>query len=198
MSGKSSGFRRADGRLAVLLASALLHGALAILLLRHLSQPPAPVEGRPLQVSLVPMERFRRDRAEPDRPRARHDDSRSASRPQLDPAPASIAPGPQGPGVASGTQASDGLRTLRGLAGCAHPARLTAEERERCETRRWAGSERDAGPLNLDPGGRYVENPEPYLVRKPKNGCRVRATGDVDPMGDSGNTRAGIGCAWSF
>jgi hypothetical protein len=198
MSGKGSGFRRADGRLAVLLASALLHGALAILLLRHLSQPPAPVEGRALQVSLVPMERFRRDRAEPDRPLSVRRDGRPSSRAQPDLAPLSIAPGPPVAGVLSDAPGSDGMRTLRGLAGCAHPARLTAEERERCEMRRWAGSERGAGRLNLDPSGRYVENPEPYLVRKPKNGCRVRATGDVDPMGDSGNTRAGVGCAWSF
>lgn len=198
MAGRGSGFRRADGRLAVLLASALLHGALAILLLRHLSQPPAPAEGRALQVSLIPMERLRRDRAEPDRPRARHDEERSASRPQLDPAPASLSPGPQGAGVGGAASASDGLRTLRGLAGCAHPARLTDEERERCETRRWAGSGRRAGRLNLDPSGRYMKSPEPYLVRRPKNGCRVRATGDIDPMGETGNARAGVGCAWSF
>lgn len=198
MSGTSSGFDRADGRLAILLASAVLHGALAFLLLRHLSQTPAPVDERALQVSLIPMERLRGDRAQPDRPRSARRDTPSPSRPQPEPAAPSSAPGPPSAGVASDALGSDGLRTLRGLSGCAYPARLTAEERERCETRRWAGSGRGVGRLNLDPSGRYVENPEPYLVRRPKNGCRVRATGDVDPMGDTGNARAGVGCAWSF
>ncbi len=51
--------------------------------------------------------------------------------------------------------------------------------------------------LNLDPRGQYAENPEPYLVRMPKNGCKVRAAGDAGPMGQQG-VAAGVTCAWSF
>jgi hypothetical protein len=52
-------------------------------------------------------------------------------------------------------------------------------------------------PINLDPHGRYLSDPEPYLTRMPKNGCKVRAAGDAGPMGQQG-VAAGISCGFSF
>ncbi len=88
-------------------------------------------------------------------------------------------------------------QALQGLAGCER-AGLSREERERCETRRWASADAPAKRLNLDPSGRYVEDTEPFLSRRPKKGCRVRATGDTNAMGDSGNARAGFTCVVPF
>jgi hypothetical protein len=88
-------------------------------------------------------------------------------------------------------------QALRRLRGCDR-AQLTRDERERCEARRWVGPAPVAARLDLDPSRRYAENPEPFLSRRPTNGCRARATGDVDAMGDDGNARAGITCVKPF
>lgn len=198
MSARKAPARRAYGRSAAFAASALLHLGLLVLLAAHLSKVRNYAESSSIKVVLVPSARPDKAAGERDPMRApRQSARRTPSAPALPsviPPAATDAPAvPSSDGVAEKAQ-----RALRGLAGCDRPARLTPEERERCETRRWARPAPAAGRLNLDPSGRYVENPDPYLVRKPKNGCRVRATGDVDPMGDSGNTRAGIGCAFSF
>lgn len=79
---------------------------------------------------------------------------------------------------------------------------MTREEREKCNTQRWARS----GPslprldldLDLDPNGRYVENKEPVLSRRPTNGCRARITGAVDPMGNSAGAAGGATCVIPF
>lgn len=91
-------------------------------------------------------------------------------------------------------------RTLQALSKCRpdNLARLSAEERGRCAERARAGYADGGMPhVNLDPSGRYVENPEPYLNRRPTNGCKPRAAGDVGPLGVEG-ARAGVGCAFSF
>jgi hypothetical protein len=94
-------------------------------------------------------------------------------------------------------------QVLRGLVGCSHAdlSRLTPEERRRCQERQLAeaGRLKGAGPsrLNFDLSGRYAENPEPYLQRRPKNGCKPRAGGHKVPSGNQG-TAGGIACAWSF
>ena len=87
-------------------------------------------------------------------------------------------------------------RTLGGLAGCDRPE-LTREARERCEARRWSGGMATAR-LNLDPTGRFAKDPEPFLSKRPKKGCRVRVTGDADPMGESGNAVGGVTCVIPF
>jgi len=87
---------------------------------------------------------------------------------------------------------------LQGLrAGC-DSVRLTRQEREDCEAKRWAGLEKAVPRLNLDPTGRYARNPEPFLSRKPEKGCRARLTGDVDGMGNDMNARAGVTCVKRF
>ncbi|MFL5296054.1 MAG: hypothetical protein ACJ798_06695 [Phenylobacterium sp.] len=91
-------------------------------------------------------------------------------------------------------------QALRGRFGCDHARMLglSAEERADCEDRiARAAPFSGAGRLNLDLTGRYAADPEPYLARRPKNGCKVRAAGDAGPMGNEGPA-AGIACAWSF
>jgi hypothetical protein len=76
-------------------------------------------------------------------------------------------------------------------------AGLTDAERASCGMRLAANRPTTPAPLNLDPHGRYVSDPEPYLTRMPKNGCKVRAAGDATPFGEEG-VAAGISCGWSF
>jgi hypothetical protein len=86
-------------------------------------------------------------------------------------------------------------RALRGALGC-NLAHLTEAERTVCAERLAANRPATATPLNLDPHLRYASDPEPYLTRMPKNGCKVRATGDT-VQGQHG-VAAGVSCAWSF
>lgn len=190
--------RRGYGRRAVFLASALLHGAGLGLLAHHLSQVEPVPEARAVQLSIVTLAK-RPPRAERPRPKPDRQDARPQPMAVVLPVRASPPTDDLPPGSPDGDRerAAGAQRALRGLIGCDQPRLLTADERQACETRRWARVSPNVR-LNLDVAGRYVENPEPYLVRKPKNGCKVRATGDVGPMGDSGHGRAGIGCAFSF
>jgi len=183
-------------RPAALVGSAVLHALLAIVLGHFLSKGPAHVEPRAIQVTLVtPARRDAPQRTPRDEPR------RLAPRPPAasDPvAPLPLPPAEAPPAVAgAAVEGPRGREVLRALGGCER-AGLAREERERCETRRWAR----AGPanprLNLDTSGRYAENPEPFLSRRPTKGCRARATGDVNAMGDSGNARAGVTCVIPF
>ncbi len=123
----------------------------------------------------------------------------NAAPPNLPPAPVNPAPEAAAPEVAQ--QPPDGVRNvLRRAAGC-DPAALvglSAAEREACLDRLAKGRGGPSG-LNLDRRGDYAaaKNPAPYLTRKPRNGCKATAAGDVAPSGDQG-AKAGIGCAWSF
>ncbi len=85
---------------------------------------------------------------------------------------------------------------LRGVFGCNLPD-LTDAERTACGERLAANRPTIPTALNLDPHGRYVSNPEPYLNRMPKNGCKVRAAGHATPFGKEG-VAAGVSCGWSF
>ena len=93
-------------------------------------------------------------------------------------------------------------QALRDLVGCTHAGLLglSSEERQRCEDRMTAIRKASAPlQLNLDPRGFYAgdTNPEPYLVRKPKNGCKLRAAGDAGP-GGQGGAAVGIACGKTF
>lgn len=196
MSGPGLPGRRAVARPAVLLASAAFHAAVLVLLLRHLSQTPVYAESPILQVSLVPPPP-RADRTSPRR--SQREPSRIAPVFRIAPPARDAAPAPAASPAAA---ADDGLpvngrQALRSLRGC-DAAGLTREERERCETRRWTRAGPAMARLNLDPSGGFAEDPEPFLSRRPRKGCRVRATGDVDAMGDSGGARAGLTCAMPF
>jgi hypothetical protein len=112
------------------------------------------------------------------------------------------APVPENREVARPGEGSGAVRqALRGLLGCEHAALagLTSAERERCRERLGAETGRAGGAarLNLDPRGAFATDAEPYLARKPKNGCKPRAGGDVGAMGEIG-AAGGVACAWSF
>ena len=95
-----------------------------------------------------------------------------------------------------GTDLRNLSRTLRGALGC-NLANLTDAERAACGAKLAANRPLIPTPVNLDPHGRYASNPEPYLTRMPKNGCKVRAAGDVTVFGKEG-VAAGASCAHSF
>ena len=135
--------------------------------------------------------------------------------PRREPVPATVAtsqpPRPDTPVVRPADQPSmvlpgdetrrgEGVRqALRGRLGCEHAdlMGLSEKERERCREQLAAGARGADVKLNLDRRGRFAEDPEPYLARRPKNGCTVRAAGDQTPSGEVG-AAAGVGCAWSF
>jgi hypothetical protein len=190
--------------LAALLASAVFHVAL---LVRYLPPPPVYREAPSIEVSLVPplrTDRARRAVARPGRP-----DSRDAlTRAEPVPLIPSLSPSPAGAATAPSTSGGDGApsdadlaakgrQVFRGLRGCDR-AGMTREERERCEAERWARAAPASPRLNLDPSGRYAKNPEPFLSRRPKEGCRARMAGDVDGMGNDSNVRAGVTCVVPF
>ncbi len=153
-------------------------------------EPETPV----MEVLLAPPF-HRRPAAEPPR-RAEHPPRPHAARaPQRAPIRRS-APDVAAPAAAPGPPPPALRRALRGLIGCGM-ADLTQDERERCEARLAARDGRRAPKLNLDVHGDFDRDPDPYLARRPKNGCKARAGGDVDSAGKQG-AAIGLGCAWAF
>jgi len=123
-----------------------------------------------------------------------------AVRPPLAPvatpgAPAPVAPSAPAVAPPAGAEVANPSRALRGMFGC-KLAHLTDAERAACAARLAANLPASPTPLNFDPHGRYVSDPEPYLTRMPKNGCKVRASGDA-VMGQHG-VAVGVGCGVSF
>ena len=156
-------------------------------------EPETPV----MEVLLAPPF-HRRPAAEPQRPEppprphaARAPQRAPIQRNDPDLAAPAAAPGPPRPPAPPALR-----RALRGLIGCG-TADLTQDERERCEARLAARDGRRAPKLNLDVHGDFDRDPDPYLARRPKNGCKARAGGDVDPAGKQG-AAIGLGCAWAF
>ena len=99
------------------------------------------------------------------------------------------------PGQAAGVR-----RALRGLGGCSHAdlLALSPAERQVCLDR--LAKAPSGGPiaLNLDRHGDAAgKDQEPYLARKPRNGCKIGAGGDTTPSGVQG-VAAGVACALSF
>ncbi|MEO8115362.1 MAG: hypothetical protein ABI655_13330 [Phenylobacterium sp.] len=92
---------------------------------------------------------------------------------------------------------------LRGRVGCDHAALLglSRAERQDCLDRLARSEVAELGntpaALNFDRRGDLARIPEPYLARKPRNGCKPRAGGDVGSMGEVG-AAAGVGCGWAF
>lgn len=89
---------------------------------------------------------------------------------------------------------------LRKAIGCdpAMLARLSAAEREACLDRLAKAPAGGAMALNLDRRGYAAgKAQEPYLQRKPRNGCKIGAGGDTTPSGVQG-VAGGVGCALSF
>lgn len=188
--------RRALG----IVASAAAHAVVLVLLAWHLGRAPPPAEAPAFNVELVtlPPREPRKPPAQGDRAARTEAALRLHIAPVVTPSADAlpIVPPPAPDGEAGVRQA------LRGRLGCQHAALvdLSPEERRRCQESLAVASGRPdpaAPKLNLDRRGTFAENPEPYLSRRPKNGCKVRAAGTADPMGKEGPA-AGVSCAWSF
>ncbi|MDB5416974.1 MAG: hypothetical protein JWP50_393 [Phenylobacterium sp.] len=190
------------GRTLAIAASIALHALVLLLLVWRLGTAPRLAEAPVMSVELTPPwpEAVRRPA---EAPRRR---TRPAVRPKVstaapDDRPAITRPDLRAPSGPVAPSPGDGVRqALRGL-GCEHAALLglTPEERRRCEDRLAEAARRQGGParLNLDVRGAFGRDAEPYLQRRPKNGCKLRAGGDVAPMGEVG-AATGVACAWSF
>lgn len=94
----------------------------------------------------------------------------------------------------------DGVRRiLRQRAQCADLSDLTERDRRACEAR-YAADRAQAAPapkVDLSRAGLFGKEAEPYLARKPVNGCKVMTGGRAAPSGQEGAV-AGVGCALSF
>jgi hypothetical protein len=183
-------------------AAALLHAIVVFLLIWRLGGTPPPADAPVMNVQLT--RSFHKVAPRRTAPPA----NRPADRSQA-PVTAHVTHAPEDRDVAAvpappaSEPGGDMRRALRGLLGCqpAGLARLSAEARELCQERMAAGGAADSAlssaRLNLDLHGRYARDPEPYLNRRPRNGCKARAAGDVSVMGQQG-AAAGVDCAWSF
>jgi hypothetical protein len=126
-------------------------------------------------------------------------------RPVFPPVLARPATGAQEPGALPLRPTSEGegasvRQALRGLGGCSHAEllNLSPSERQVCGDR--LAKAPTGGDLHLDLDRRgYAASKaqEPYLQRKPKNGCKIGAGGDTTPSGVQG-VAGGLGCALSF
>jgi hypothetical protein len=191
--------KTARGPTAVVMAACLHVLALALLAWRLGSDPraaPSPEMNVVLAPSWV--------RLEPDRRKAPVRKANMAAAPlrTRPPQPETIvAPAPPAPAAAPLDSGNGGLRpVLRGLLGCEHAAlaQLTPEERERCSARLAARAEPSVRTrLDLDVRGDFTGNPDPYLARKPHNGCKIGAGGDTGVLGKQG-AAAGVACARPF
>jgi hypothetical protein len=187
----------------------VIHALFLVLLFWKLGDGPGHMDTPSINVELVRFPDHLRAAAEPE-VRVK----RGLGAPALPDAIPQIARGPSETEAPAGDDArlEAGRRevgsVLRGLLGCRHAALLglTSEERRRCEAQLAGGAlgerARPAPKLNLDLHGDFAANPEPYLERRPKNGCKVRAGGDTapGPGGTPGRVgvASGIACAWSF
>ena len=163
---------------------------------RHVLTP-AP-EAPTMEVLLAPPI-FRRPAHVPQRrtePPPRPHAARSPERAPIQRQDPDVAARPAGAGEAAPAAPPALRRALRGLIAC-RLADLTDEERQRCDERLAAVEDRIGRKLDLDVRGDFGRDPDPYLARRPKNGCKARAGGDADPAGKQG-AAVGIGCAWAF
>jgi hypothetical protein len=186
-----------NDRAVAIAASAAAHLAFFALIVWRLGATPHQAEPPVLNVQLVPHLRPPADA--PKRRRA----EMAAPRPAR--LPPSSEPLPIAPLVTAGPadRSAEVRQALRGLVGCSHAAlaRLSAEEQARCREREVAALTVDGNAppprLNLDRRGEYAGDPEPYLSRRPKKGCKPRAAGDVSVFGQEG-VAAGVSCAIPF
>ena len=182
-------------------ASLLAHASLFTVLVWQLGHQKTLAEAPTISVQLVRPPRRERP-PEAARPPAPEKAEATPLNPTLPPerpaaaSPTEIAPAPPPGGRVDGVQ-----QALRGRLGCANAAlmRLTPEERERCRDQLAKAGRRDPSTagLNLNRRGDYTVDDTPYLIRRPKNGCKVGAGGDTTPSGEQG-AAGGVSCAWQF
>lgn len=193
-----SGARRRRQALCVALA-ALFHLFFVLALLWGV-EPSHPVQARPMEIVLVapwtPSPAVvPPNLSPPGRDPRRQEDDRAAlgeSEPQAsrnaeDGRPAGV------PAVGRTGSAPQ----IRGVRRCGRLAR-TREERDACDEQLGAGLPVSGAPngFDIDPERRY-EAADPYLTRRPKDGCKAGAGGSTDPMGKEGPA-AGIWCVKRF
>lgn len=192
---------RTRDRWLLLILSVGAHVVVLSWLMTHRQPFSRAIEPPTMEVMLMPPLLRRAPLAEPRRAPAKPVKAhvpRSVERAPVvrhDPAVATPDGGATAPAVEPGVR-----QALRGLLGCRHAALagLSPEERQRCQDRLGALAEQEASQkLNLDTRGVFARDPDPYLARKPKNGCKARAGGDVAPTGKHG-AALGVGCAWAF
>lgn len=191
-----------SGRTLAIVLSAVAHAGLFLLFAWRLGDTPERPEPPVMIVELTPWPK----RAAPPEPREapRRAEPAERHRPQITARPSLPPPPGIAPPAAAPFETGDvqGGQVLRGLMDCrpANLDRLSPEARERCE-RRLVGDpalkSASGQRLNLDPSGRYVQEDEPYLARRPKKGCKVRAGATRDPMGKQGPA-TGVACAMPF
>ena len=177
--------------------SLAFHVAIVAVLTWQLGRQAAPPEAPVINVRLVTL--APRKPAEPRKAERREQRPLAVRTPRAAPPP-TVAAAPIAPTPALAADPAAGVsRTLRRAVGCEHAdlMRLSPEERERCRERAVADAKTPDRRLNLDPTGRYAENPEPYLQQRPTKGCKPRAGGSVDPMGKHG-AAAGVTCVIPF
>jgi hypothetical protein len=184
---------------AAIAASLLAHACLFTVLVWQLEQQKTPAEAPSVDVQLVRLPRHKRPPAPEPAPARSEAPPRDATLPPErppPPMPTEIAPAPPPGGRADGVQ-----QALRGRLGCANATlmRLTKEERERCREQLARGGRRDPSTAGLDLNrrGDFTVDDTPYLIRRPKNGCKVGAGGDTTPSGEQG-AAGGVSCAWQF
>ncbi len=195
----AAGHRQVETRALAVAASVVVHAGLLIVFIQGVRSWPALTERPVMEVQLAPLAPARSRPAPPRRPRKAP--RTAATRPAIAPPAARPAPDAREAVEAPPAGVSGGaVQALRDLLGCAHAAflDLSPEARQRCEDRMTA-YRKTTPPIqvDLDPRGLYAVNPIPYLNRKPKNGCKVRAAGAAGPMGQGGAV-AGISCGKTF
>ena len=199
---------KSSDRTLVIAASVAAHAVVFILLAWRLGATPQLAETPVMNVELMARrpESARPPKIEPTPRRAGVETAKAE--PEVRPPLSAVTPDTQAGRIvepAPSAEANGARQVLRGLLGCEHASLvgLTAAEREHCRDGQMADAERLRGALptrlNLDRGG-FAQDPEPYLARRAKNGCKPRAAGDEigrGPIHIEG-VAAGLQCAWSF
>ncbi len=192
--------RRQRQGAGIVAVSVLAHVAVFAVLFSHFGSAPSYAVAPVMNVQLL----TRPPAAKPPTAKAsRRGASKAASSTQeivlhpTPPAPSEMAPSAL-PSPAPGVQAA-----LRGLVGCSEAAlaHQSRAQRDACEQqlarRQVADLGRAAGRLNLALSGAFGKEPQAILERRPTTGCRVRAGGDVAPLGEIG-VAGGVACAKPF
>jgi len=193
----------APGRNLAIAVSVVAHALVFLALFWKFGAAPTYAEPPAMNVQLAPRPKMR---LPPKQVRTQHAPAKtSPERSVLPPVLSRPAVGAQEPSPVPRTPSAEGEaagmhRALRGLGGCSHAdlLALSPSERQTCLDRLAKAPGAAATALNLDRHGYAAgKTQEPYLQRKPKNGCKIGAGGDTAPSGDQG-AAAGVGCAWSF
>ena len=193
----------APGRNLAIAVSVVAHVLVFLALFWKFGAAPTYAELPAMNVQLAP---WPKTRPQPKPVRTQRAPAKaSPERSALPPVLARPAISPQEPSPVPQSPPSDGeaagvRKALRGLGGCSHADLLvlSPSERQACLDRLAKAPGGGARALNLDRRGYAAgKAQEPYLQRKPKDGCKARAAGDTAPMGNQG-AAGGVGCAWSF